>query len=167
MKSLVWGIICSVVASWFWLHIAMPPLDELALIRHAQTTSGFITNAEEDVGDDDHGHAVWSHTVTFTYILPDGRELSRTTESRPGRLRDELRDLQEPVAVQVEYLPNDPAISRIKGDGKQTVFEWVWRRMGLGIILLLMFNVPAIAFFTDAWQQFSKQAKPIANGQAR
>ncbi len=44
----------------------------------------------------------------------------------------------------VEYSSDDPSMNRIKGEGRQTITEWLWRKVGLGAVLLLLCCSPGI-----------------------
>lgn len=144
VKTLAWGILWILGAVWFWHYSFGNPLDELALIRRAQIAPGSIVDTWEDVGDDDYGRAHWSNKATYTYRLPDGREFTKSTKSVSGRLKETFRDLQQPYPIEVEYLPDKPMVSRIKGDGSDSIMDWLWRKVGLGGVLLILFASPGI-----------------------
>jgi hypothetical protein len=61
-----------------------------------------------------------------------------------GQLKEKFRDLQRPYPIEVEYLPNNPSVSRIKGDGSASITDWLWRKAGLGSLLLALFVSPGI-----------------------
>ena len=73
-----------------------------------------------------------------------------------GQLKIEFSDLNEPVPIEVEYLPDDPSVSRIKGSGCQSVTEWLWRNVGLGIVLLAMLVAPSIVLFRQGFREIKK-----------
>lgn len=142
------GAVWLVVWCLFLWHEAGNPLNELALIRHGSTVPGFITDTWEDADAGDQGGTHWYHGAAYTYRLPDGREFTAATHGN-GRLREELQGLEEPYAVEVEYLHNDPSVSRVKGGGCQTVTEWAWRKVGLGGLLLILLAAPGIAMLRN------------------
>jgi len=162
MKQLIWGIIWVVAASAFWLSQLGNPLDELALIMHAKITEGFIIDTSEDVQDSEGGGADWYHRVQYTFRTPDGREFTRTTDARKGKLRAELRDLEDPYPIQVEYLPDDPNVSRIKGDGSPTLFDWIWRKVGLGGLLWVLTNAPGFVMIRNGLKELLAARKRAA-----
>ena len=94
--------------------------DQVRLIRSGTTTSGHITDMWEDVEDSDSGGTMYFHGGTYTYRLPDGRVFEGTI-SGSGRVKEELRTKTLPIPIEVEYLPGDPGISRIKGDGPDSI----------------------------------------------
>jgi len=149
VRTLIWGIVWIIGGSWFWYELCGNPLSELALIRRGQTTPGFIVDTWEDVEDDDMGRSRWFHGATYTYKLPDGREYTKRTKSGSGRLKEEFSDLKQPYPVVVEYLPENPAVSRIQGDGSDNIVDWLWRKGGLGSILFALFVGPGIYLFVS------------------
>ena len=164
IKTILWGVawIAGACGLWYWL--AGNPLDELALIQRARIAPGAIVDTWEDVDEDDEGQDLWSHGATYTYRLPDGRELTQSTQNKPGRLRDEFVDLQQPYPVEVEYLPEDPTISRIKGDGSDSLSEWLWRDVGLGGLLLAAFLLPGIGLLRNGVRDLRRSRRDLAAG---
>ena len=90
------------------------------------------------MGETDYGEAIWHSCIIYEYTLPDGRSF-KGRENWEGRLTEDIQDLSEPYPTEIEYLPNNPSISRIKGSGCQSIFELLWRKIGLGSILLVIF----------------------------
>jgi hypothetical protein len=68
--------------------------------------------------------------------LPDGRSFKGTAEGS-GRLKEQFQDLTEPYPIEIEYLPDNPDVSRIKGSGCGSVTELLWRKIGLGGLILV------------------------------
>ena len=162
IKTIFWGVALVAGACGFWYYLVGNPLNELALIQRARIVPGFIIDTWEDVKDDDQGRAHWYHGATYTYRLPDGREFTQSTRDSPGRLKDEFLDLQQPYPVEVEYLSEDPAISRIKGDGSDSVSDWIWRKVGLGILLLALFLSPGIVLLRNGVRQLKRSHSNLA-----
>jgi len=156
VSSALWGAVFIVWAIWFWHSLVGNLFDEFALICRGQTTHGFIIDTWEDAESGDEGGTHWFHSVVYTYQLPDGREFTQSTNSRHGRLKSELCDLARPFPIEVEYLPDDPSVSRIKGDGSPSVFDWLWRKIGLGGLLLAIFLAPGIAMLRDGIRDFMR-----------
>lgn len=144
MKKLIWGTLWILGAVWFCYYSFGNPLDELALIRRAQIAPGSIIDTWEDVEDGDDGRAHWFHGATYTYRLPDGREFTKSKTSVSGRLKEKFQNLQQPYPIEVEYLPDNPKVSRIKGDGNSSITDWLWRKVGLGGLLLILLASPGI-----------------------
>lgn len=149
-STIVFGILMVVAAILFWLYAVGNPIHEFALIQKGQTVAGSIVDTWEDAESGDEGGTQWTHAAIYTYRLPDGREFTAHTKDNSGRLKDEFRDLKQPYPIEVEYLADNPEVSRIKGDGCQSVFEWLWRTVGLGGLLLLLFISPGYVVLRNA-----------------
>lgn len=136
----------------FWFSIFGNPLNDLALLRRAKTAQGEITSAEEDVGDGDLGQAIWTHRAEYAFKLPDGRQVIGSFEGS-GRLR---RDLTIPLSVEIEYLPENPTISRVKGMGAESFPGWIMRTL-LSFAFLTMAVAPGIKLLTMGAHPLSRQ----------
>jgi len=101
---------------WFWIYLLGNPINELALIRHGVTAKGVI----KDVSS------------SYEFRLPNGQMVKGKT--------GEITYYMPESGVEVEYLPDNPAVSRIKGDGCSTVTGWLWRNVGL----LILFFSPGV-----------------------
>ena len=107
------GLVLIAGCLWFWIYLLGNPIDELALIRRGVTAKGFITD----------------HSVSYyEFRLPNGQMVMGETPAisyyMPGHV------------VEVEYLPDNPAVNRIEGDGCSTVSEWFWLNVGLFILFI-------------------------------
>lgn len=128
IKGIVIGVICLIIAIWFWLSQVGNPFDELALIRKAQTTYGVLVDSFdiESAGSNDRIAILDRGIYAFNV---GGQEFKTFIDVPMG----ELNEREE-----VEYLPDNPEVNRIKGEGCQSVVEWLWRKMGIGGVILLM-----------------------------
>ena len=149
VKTALWGVVLMLAGSWFWHSLVGNPLDDLALIRRGEVASALIVDTSEDAQSGDEGGTYWFHDATYSFSLPDGRKLTHRT-SGSGRLRAEFRDIVRPVPIEIEYLPDDPSVSRIKGSGTQTVLDWMWRDFGIGGLLLALFLAPGLTMLHGA-----------------
>ena len=154
----MWPVLLAVLwvlfACWFVYNQTGNPLNDFALIRGAETAPGFIVDTWEDVLDDGHRGVRWYYGYEYRYHAADGREYSQV-KHRSGQLKDEFSDLNEPVPIEVEYLPDNPSVSRIKGSGCQSVTEWLWRNVGR-VILLAMLVAPSLVFFRNGFRDIKK-----------
>jgi hypothetical protein len=165
LKSVVsytaWGVVFCVGALWFWHYLVGNPFDELELIRRGHTVPGFIVDTWEEVESGDEGGTHWLHGALYTYRMPDGQEFTQRTKESSGRLKPELQDLTQPVPIEVEYLPDNPAVSRIKGDGSPNLFDWLWRKIGLGTLLLALFLAPGLGMLRTAIRDFKQHKRTL------
>jgi len=140
IKILAPGLIVTALAC-FWLYTKLIDVwQELTLMRNHETCFGNIIETWEDMtGEADDGRLIWECGVTYTYRLPDGREFTQYTRGH-GRLKPEFQDLSQPYPIEVEYLPDNPTISRIKGEGPNSIPSWLLSEVGdwawLPLILL-------------------------------
>jgi hypothetical protein len=111
------GLLLLAGSLWFWLNLLGNPINELALIRRGVTAKGVI----KDAGDSD-----------YEFRLPNGQMV----EGKTG----EIAYYMPGYVIEVEYLPDNPAVSRVKGDGCSTVTEWIWSNVGL----LILFFSPGV-----------------------
>jgi hypothetical protein len=150
------GFAWLIFAIAFWHSLLGSPLTDLALLRHAQVTQGSITDASQEVGEGDEGQKVWTHTTTYTYQLPNGKRFTKQQEF-PGRLRD---GLELPISVDVEYLPADPEISRMKGTGSDTGPKWVFRTL-LSLGFLTMVVAPGVYLLRTGFPESARKTKGV------
>lgn len=97
------------------------------------------------------------YNVDYRFTLPDGREFRGNIKSRMGRLKEQFRNLPSEIPVTVEYLVDDPTVNRLKGDGNETLQEWLWRRVGIGMLLLILFLSPGVAVIRDAFRAVKRR----------
>jgi hypothetical protein len=140
-KTLIWGVLLVLGACWFWYSLIGNPIDELALIRRAQIAPGSLVETREHEAEDDRGHVYSSDVGVYSFRVPDGREFNTMTGAPTGELQE---------TVSIEYLPDDPAVNRVKGDGCESVLEWLWRKVGLGLLLLALFVRPGVGLLLQA-----------------
>ena len=155
-KGILFAALLIIGASWFWYLLAGNPFHEIAIIQQCKTANGFIIETWEEPPERREGKLDWSHGGKYTYTLPDGRKYTGEIKIRSGRLREELRPpLMEPYPVEVEYLPDNPEISKLKGEGSDSVVGWVLRKIVLGPILLIGFLIPGIFVLRNTILEYS------------
>ena len=155
-STIVCGMLLVVAAILFWLYLVGNPIHEFALIRNGQTVAGAIVDTWEDAESGVEGGTTWTHFAIYSYRLPDGREFTARTKDSSGGLKNEFRDLHRPYPIAIEYLPDNPRISRIKGAGCQSVFEWVWRTLLLGGLILALLLSPGCVLLRNAFRNIKR-----------
>lgn len=160
LKTLAWGLLWTAGAVWFVLNGLGSPVDDYRLMVHARTASGEIVDTWQEVEASDSGADSWFSGIAYRFRLPDGRLVEGGSRGT-GPLAADLVNLKDPVPVEVEYHPDDPSLNRLKGDGSQSLGEWL-RRFGLQGLLLTLFGAPGIALLRDGIRGLHKQKK--ANG---
>ena len=138
-KYMTGGYVWLIIAIGLWYSGLGNPLHDFALMKRAQVTSGSLLDESDDAGDTDEGGMVWSYGATYSYRIPDGRRFTNKYESSSSH--GPITGL--PENLQVEYLPDNPRISRVKGTGSATVREWIIRTT-LSLGLLALFVAPGL-----------------------
>lgn len=143
LKSMLIGIAALIIGFYFWRQAARNPINEFRLITRGKEVRGYVTSAEEtsDIVEYNDGRSTgvaYEFYYKYFFILPDGRKIEDSAVSA-GRLPTELSSLDEARhGINVEYVPNNPSINRIKkySTGATTLWEWIWRKVALGGLLL-------------------------------
>jgi hypothetical protein len=147
------GIAFLIGGFWFGYQFTGNPFDDLILILKGEIAQGFVVNGWEDAGEDDRGHAKSSYGVTYKFRLPDGREFSHDVKGS-GQLNSDFSDFSQPIPVEIEYLPSDPSVSRLKGDGSPNLFDWLWRKLGLSIVIFVQLLFPGALTLRNAFREY-------------
>jgi lipopolysaccharide export LptBFGC system permease protein LptF len=168
IKGCFWGLTTFLLAIAFLYHFTGNPYHEFLLITQAKTANGLITYSEEskDVAEPEGRSAseVYDVYYEYTFATEEGKTIkSHATDrnSEPGYLKEVN---EKPMPIEVEYIPTAPEINRIKGRNyqAQTITEFLWRRVGLGIVLLLMFTSVGFTIARNAIKNFIRQNKKLA-----
>ena len=149
-KTMGCGIVVTIVGCWVWHHMIGNPLEELALIRRAQIATGYLDKTGEREYEFQYGMVI-ADVGLYAYRLPDGREFKTTTEAKTGQLNEQ---------VEIEYLPDNPAASRVKGDGCASITEWLLRKVVVGSLFLALCSWPG-TFFVKKGLRDLRDAKSI------
>ena len=143
LKTVLLGLIFLAGGFHFWLWMVGNPFNDLALIRRGVTTRGVITDFQEEVEEVENagrGKLVNIRYATYTFQSADGRTITGHADDHRAALPDYLK------SIEVEYLPDDPTVNRIKGASSNclTISDWLLRKVGAGGILLVMFLAPGM-----------------------
>lgn len=153
LKTLLLGTIAIFIAlqfSYWWIG---DPFSDLLLLQSGVTTSGFITNTREDFESNESGpHS--SYDVVYTYEVNDNNYEKK--HHRSGSLKSEFQDLKEPYPIEIEYLPKHPYISRIKGNGAQSLLEWLFRKLILSMFIYGAFLAPGVIVTKNGYEELRK-----------
>lgn len=115
-------------------------MDSLALIRHGEVTNGTVLEAYIYWGDLTDIHDKTYHSLLYNFRAPDGREFTKWSGSMRDEIPQEYRRL--PAPTKVEYLPSDPSVSRLLGEGAQSILGWVFKEIIYNILLIAVFVSP-------------------------
>ncbi len=120
----------------FWHSLVGDPLDELALIQRGQVAKCVLHESFEDEVENERGDVAVVDVGVYAFTTPEGGTYYASTRAPSGELLPQ---------GQVEYLPDTPSTNRIRGDGCATVGEWLWRKVGMGGLLLAMCVGPGVS----------------------
>ncbi|MCX6350871.1 MAG: hypothetical protein NTX03_03305 [Bacteroidetes bacterium] len=146
IQSCVLGTLALIIAIAFWQGmLEINPYHEFLLITKATTVKGFITHSEEEE-DDVESETQGSRRsfiiyYDYTFTTKKGEIIKDHASDRSPKSGYLQEANATPLPIDVEYISSDPQIHRIKDMTGQanTLFDFLWRRIGLGIILLLVF----------------------------
>ncbi|MBW8366640.1 MAG: hypothetical protein K0M70_02125 [Arenimonas sp.] len=129
LKSFFIGIALLLAGFMFWEWSTGDILNDLLLVREKSTIVGELVRTIEDEQEDSRGRVIFSDIGVYRFRV--GEKMFQSITRKPtGTL---------PEFVDVEFIQSDPSINRIAGDGAQSELEWAWRKLGLSLILLIMF----------------------------
>lgn len=134
IKTLLFGLVFLLVGFWFWHGTVGNPLADYALLQRGQQALGKLVETQDHEEEDHRGNIYFSDVGIYAFQW-NGQEFLAHTRAPTGSL---------PLTITVEFLADDPSTNRVQGDGAQTVWEWVWRKFGLGLILLGFCLAPGI-----------------------
>lgn len=143
-RSLAICLVLLIVGCLVWGFTVYNPVHSLALIRDAQIITGSVIDTYEDWDVSDDGIIDITHSVKYTFRSPDGREFTRWSGSFSNTVPEKYQNL--PTPVEIEYLPSDPSINRIRGEGAQSMTGWVIKDIVFNLIILSVFCTPGVLY---------------------
>ena len=144
-KSMLIGLAIPIVSVCLWYNSNNNnPINEYLLITQSKTTNGLITHAEEreEEVDQDNGPSgiKYSFSYDYTFTLANGRVINAYGVEDGSRLPGDMQDIAtKPYKVEVQYLPDDPEVNRVRDFlwNNSTVYEWFRFNILLGVIILI------------------------------
>lgn len=116
-KGALVGVAMIGVGFWFSVAWAVDTWNQYRLATHGITVHGYVVDVWEDATDNDSGGMSWSYGAEYTYRVDDGRVLKgHTSGSGQAVYSLPLGNGALPIPILVEYLPDHPGVSRIKGE---------------------------------------------------
>ncbi|MCH7751741.1 MAG: hypothetical protein IH898_06250 [Planctomycetes bacterium] len=142
MKKIFWGLVWVVFVSSLIHYWIGNPIHELALIRSAEVAQGTLIESfqEHDAAYKDRGRLdVWKVGV-YSFRVPDGRKFNVVDEAAIGQLKQERT---------IEYLPDNPNVNRFQGEGSQSIMSWLFGKVILGTLLLVLIVSPGLVVLRE------------------
>lgn len=168
--GLIWNMIVGLAillfGFYFWRDIAGNPINEFRLITKGKIADGYVTSAEEsseyvEENDGRTGGMAYQFYYKYYFNLPDGKRIYDSAISG-GMLPEDLCCLEdESYEVKVQYLSSNPTINRINefDSGSKTIGNWLWRKVGLGGILLVGCLSVGVILIRNTIKEYRKDIK--------
>ncbi len=143
-KKIFFLIAIPIFAFWFFFNpLIRKPYNELLLITNSKTIQGYISNPEqqsEEVEQNDGRTTGQRNFFTFeyTFTLPNGRVIKSYWEEN-GSLSKYLDRSKNPYNIEVEYLPDNPEVSRVRGmDSPESIYEWFRYTIIIKLVVIIL-----------------------------
>lgn len=133
--SVFWGLVMSVVMFAFWYSMAGHPLVEYRFMKQGVVINAEVGECRQEVAENDSGQGGPYQHCGYSYEV-NGNSYQGSS--------DFPQDVGE--TVEIIYLPDNPSVHREKVGAATGIFDFVFRKMLLGIVLLVMFVSPGIVF---------------------
>jgi hypothetical protein len=171
IKSIISGVSIPVIAAVIWLVSSSSPLNDLSLITKGKIAQGYITKAEEQSEEvsynDDRSHGIrYYYTYEYNFAIPTGKRITSFGEE-DGELPEYFIDLAfKPYAVDVEYLPNNPQICRVKEmeSSDKTIWAWLRHRFSIGAIVMVFFIYLGFSTIKNGLKKYKSEKSNLAKG---
>ena len=169
IKGCFIGLSLVVVAFLFIAYMMKSnPYYEFLLITKSETTHGFITHSEEfeDYAEQEghSGRVFYNIYFDYTFTTKNGQIIKDHSSDASPESGYLSAANEKPIPIEVEYLPNKPKINRIKGMTGQgtSIGDFIWRRVGLGLLLLLGFSSIGFMIIKKAIKEFKIERNKLA-----
>lgn len=150
-KGLIMSIAAIIAAIALVYNIGGNPYHEYLLIKKGVTAVALITDISRDIEENDAGGNTYYYDYTFTFALPNGNKI-HSTQQLSG---DKPQNIPEvPSAIEIVYLSDRPEINKIKMTISKSTFEILWRKVGLGMLLILIFSSIGFAILKHSYKEY-------------
>ncbi len=154
LTSFAWAAALVAGGLWFSFYL-WHPLEDFRLMTGARTIQGEIVGTDVEVEDCDSGADCTRGFVGYRF-QPAGADWHGGRASFDGGLPPEFQNVALPAPVEIEYLPSDPTVNRLKDAGSTSLGEWLFR-LPLWLGLAYLFCSPGFAMFRQARAQLQPQ----------
>ena len=158
--QIFWGFLAIILAVLFVWKIAGNPYYEYLLVTKGITTKGEITDVSVDVQENDAGGNTYFYDYTYKFTLPNGEAIQSKADFSSGSPRS-INDSTYPFPTDIVYLESNPRINRVKNALSKNIGEILWRKVGLGLLLLVLFGSIGFVFIRNAIKDYVKSRKKI------
>lgn len=151
------GILTLVVAIWFMSTLMkINPYHEYLLMTEGISTKGFITKTDLEIDENERGGITkYHHYYGYKFTTKEGKSIESSGRGN-GQLSEEFVDLHEPYPISILYLKNNPELNEIKDNLSDSMFEFILRKIILGLLLLSLFCSIGIIVIIGAIKDYLK-----------
>jgi hypothetical protein len=160
--AILFGLLKFSAGVLFWYAVVGVPFDEYRLIQRGISAGGVVYECVEDVQDNDYGEPLYSYYCKYGFALPSGEIISSITPVYHERLPGNFIS-GEPVPASVTYLPDDPNVNKITNSGSTDLFDWFWRKILLGFLLLMFLTITGAVMIKQSLEAFSGANQPVSD----
>ncbi|MEO5991803.1 MAG: hypothetical protein ABIP68_09225 [Ferruginibacter sp.] len=99
-----------------------------------------MSHEQEFLNSADDGNEIYYISYDYKFTLPNGSIINSEGMENDRRLPINLRNREfQPYAVEIQYLPDNPEINRVKEFlyHNTTIYEWFRYNMLSGLIILI------------------------------
>lgn len=155
IKGLLIGSGLTIFLLWafFWEH-SVNKWHEYHLIKYSETTDGELVNTINNEAEDARGRVKYWKSGIYKYEDSKGKNYMVASDKKYENIPNEVR---------VRFLPSNPSISDIEGEGAATLKQFGFFRMIVtGPILLCMLCTPGFAICRQAYREWltAQMAEP-------
>jgi hypothetical protein len=151
LKTLFFGICLIIIAIWYAYYSGGKIFDELALIRHSNITPGSLVDTQKSESEDSYGNVAVDYGAVYIFHTNNGEEFKSYS--------DDTNDQK----VEIEYLPENPSVNRVKGYGCTSVQDWIWRKIVVGGVILAFLLSPGFIVIKKGIKEIKITKKEIQN----
>jgi len=155
-----WGIIAMILAFVFVYSIAGNPYNEYRLLKSGTSTEGYITDVNEEFEERDAGGYTYYYYYTFIFKLPNGKTITGYQELS-GSSPQKTPDVSEPYPIEIVYLKTNPEINKLKATLCDNLWEIVWRKIGLGLLLLIISSSIGFSLVRKSIKEYLTERKKL------
>lgn len=170
-KSILIGFTIPIAAFLIWMVSSSSPVNDFNLITKSSIAKGQITSTQQetDVVETNDGRTseqIYFYDYDYSFVLPNGKIIT-ARGSEPGEIPEHLMDLDEPFPVQVEYLADNPNVSRIKGmdSNDTTILQWIRHRMVIQTIVFLFFCYWGFTFIRTGLKEYKSERANVTTNE--
>ncbi len=161
-KGMLWGTIAVIIAFWVVFSLSGNPFYEFRLLTIGTTTKGFITDVTEEIEPRDAGGNTYYYNYTYNFKLSNGKTI-HSHQVVSGGSQQETPDVSIPYPTEIVYLKSNPEINKLKETLSDGIWEILWRKIGLGSLLLLGFSLPGYILIRNAIKEYRRETKKLTS----